>query len=91
VWPYGVEVAAPLLDQHLGLPERVEHLAVQQLVPELAVEALHVAVLPRAAGLDVGGLGADAGDPAPHLLGDELGAVVRPDVGWHSAQDEEIG
>ena len=31
----GVEVPAPLLDQHLGLSERVEHLAVQQLVPEL--------------------------------------------------------
>src|SRR3712207_9537330 len=52
---YGIVVQAPLLDQHLGLSERAEHLAVQQLVPELAVEALHAAVLPGAAGLDGGG------------------------------------
>jgi hypothetical protein len=38
-------VPAPLLDQHLGFPDRVEHLAVQQLVAQLAVEAFHVAVL----------------------------------------------
>ena len=35
MWPYGVEVLAPLLDQHLGLLERVEYLAIQQLVAEL--------------------------------------------------------
>jgi hypothetical protein len=32
-----------------GFFERFEHLAVQQLIPELAVEGLHIAVLPRAA------------------------------------------
>jgi hypothetical protein len=32
VRPDGVEVLAPLLDQHLRLAEGVEHLAVQQLV-----------------------------------------------------------
>ena len=32
---YGIVVLAPLLDQHLRLSERVEHFAVQQLVPEL--------------------------------------------------------
>jgi hypothetical protein len=33
VRPYGVEVLAPLLDQHLVLPESVEHLTIQQLIP----------------------------------------------------------
>jgi hypothetical protein len=35
VWPDAVVVAAPSLDQHLGLLEAVEDLAVEELVPEL--------------------------------------------------------
>ena len=45
----GIVLAPPLLNQHGRLRQRVEDLPVQQLVPELAVEALVVAVLPRAA------------------------------------------
>ena len=45
----GIVLAPPLLDQHGRLRQRAEDLPVQQLVPELAVEALVVAVLPRAA------------------------------------------
>jgi hypothetical protein len=41
----GVVVSPPALDHDPGLLERVEHLAVEQLVAELAVEALAVAVL----------------------------------------------
>ena len=33
----------PALDQHLGLGQRVEHLCVEEFVPQLAVETLHVA------------------------------------------------
>ena len=36
---------APLLDDDLGFPKAVEDLAVQEFVPELAVEGLAVAVL----------------------------------------------
>ena len=67
---------APGLDDDLGLGEAVEDFAVEQLVAELGVEALAVAVLPRAARFDVGGLRADGGDPVPHCRGDKLGAVV---------------
>src|SRR3712207_8204638 len=35
MWPNGVVVLAPALDQHLRLGERVEHFAVQQLIPEV--------------------------------------------------------
>jgi len=42
----------PAFDHHLGLPERIEEFPVQQLIPELPVEALHVAVLPGRAGLN---------------------------------------
>jgi hypothetical protein len=41
----GIVVPAPLLDQDLGLDERVEHLHVEQFVTQLAVEALVVAIL----------------------------------------------
>jgi hypothetical protein len=51
----GVEVTPPSLDHHLGFGQAEEHLAVEQFVSQLAVEALAVAILPRAAGLDVGG------------------------------------
>ena len=50
--PDGVVVIAPSLDQHLRLRQIVEDFPIQQLVPELTVEALVVAVLPRRAGLD---------------------------------------
>ena len=36
------------------------------------IEALDIPVLPRAAGFDVGGLGADCGNPLLHRLGHEL-------------------
>src|SRR5262245_56436265 len=36
--------------------------------------------IPRAARLDVGGLGTDNRDPVLHCLGEELRSVVGPDV-----------
>jgi hypothetical protein len=42
----GAVMAAPSLDQDLGLAQCLEDLAVQQLVAETGVEALTVSVLP---------------------------------------------
>lgn len=42
----GVVVAAPSLDDDLRLGEAVKDLTVEQLIAELGVEALTVAVLP---------------------------------------------
>jgi hypothetical protein len=89
--PNRVVVASPALDDDLGLAQSVEDLAVEQLIAKAGVEALDVAVLPRAAALDVGGLGTDSGDPFLHCLGDELGSVVGSDVSGDTPQDEEIG
>src|SRR5216684_2956992 len=75
----------------LGLAQSVENLAVEQLIAKAGVEALDVAVLPRAAPLDVGGLGTDSRDPVLHCLGDELRSVVGPDVNGNAPQDEEVG
>ena len=86
----GVVVPPPGFDDDPRLGEAVEDLAVEELVAELRVEALAGAVLPRAARLDEGGLRPDGRDPLPHRLGDELGAVVRPDVARHAAEDEEV-
>lgn len=49
-----------------------EYLAIEQFVAELAIEALAVAVLPRAAGLDIGRPRSDGGDPVAQRLGNEL-------------------
>jgi len=64
---YGVEVRPPLLDQDADFSQRVEHFHVEQLVPQLAGAAFDVAVLLKAARLDVGRLGAQAADLALHV------------------------
>lgn len=76
----GVVVAAPPLNEDLRLGQRVERLGVEQFVPELVIEALHVAVLPGTAGLDERRLRAHSGDPALHGGGGELGVIVGPHV-----------
>jgi hypothetical protein len=47
MWALCVVVDAPVLDDHLGLSEAVEDLAIEAFIPELAIEGLAVAVLPR--------------------------------------------
>ena len=64
-----VVVVAPLLDEDLGLLQAVEDFAIEQLVPQLAVEAFAIAVLPGAAGLDVERLGTNTCQPAAYNLG----------------------
>ena len=80
MWPAGVELLAPHLQHHLGFLERVEDLAVEQFVSELAVERFTVAVLPGTAGHDVERLAAYALEPGPEVLRDHLRAVVGADV-----------
>ena len=74
--PQAVVETPPVGDQDLRLLEGVEDLAVQELISELAVERLHIAVLPGRAGLDEQGGDPELGEPASHCCGDELGAVI---------------
>src|SRR5690606_37881275 len=90
VWPLGVVVSPPGFDDDLGLGEAVEDLTVKQFVAELRVEALAVAVLPRASWFDERCLCADGYDPLPYSLGDELRAVVGTDMAGHTTQDEQV-
>jgi len=48
------------------------------------VEALHVAVLPRAAGLDIDRLDPILREPLLNRLRDELAPVVASQIGWGS-------
>ena len=64
----GVVVVAPLLDEDPGFLEAAEDLPVEKFVPQLAVEAFAIAVLPGASRLDVQGLRAHASQPLAHDL-----------------------
>src|SRR5215207_6051813 len=52
-----VVVSAPALDHDLRLLQRVEDLAIQQLVAKPGIEAFHIAVFPGRAPLNVRRLG----------------------------------
>ena len=83
--PHRVVVPPPTLDEHLGLQERVELLSGQELVAEPAVEALAVAVLPRAAWFDEQGFHANLGEPLTHLLGRKLRTAGTDAQRWSAA------
>ena len=44
MWSHVVVLSEPLIDDDLGLLEGLEDLAVEQLVPEVGIESLSVAV-----------------------------------------------
>src|SRR4028118_1243680 len=50
--PDRIEVPSPALDDDLSLPQGVEDLPIQQLVPEARVETLDETILPRRAARD---------------------------------------
>ena len=70
----------PDLRQHLCLLQRRENLPVEEFVPEFAVEAFDVAVLPRTPRLDEQRLDSQPREPFPDGFGGELGPVIRSDV-----------
>ena len=70
----------PVGDDDAGLGERVELLAVEALIPEAGVVALDDPVLPGRAGVDGDGLDAVGSHELLDGLGDELRAIVGPDV-----------
>jgi hypothetical protein len=52
VQPHGLIVLSSPFDDGLGLPESVEELAIQELILQLHVTGLAVAILPVVSGLD---------------------------------------
>ena len=88
--PDRVVVLSPAFDDDPGFLQRAEDLAVKQFIAKLRVEALTIAVLPRAAGLDIGRPGPDRSDPFLDGFGTELRAIVRTYVIWNATQDELV-
>ena len=88
--PHGVVVTPPAFDYDLGLVERVEDFAIEQLIAQTRIEGLDEAVLPRAARRNVGGFRPDSGNPFLHGLGDELRAIVGTNVLRDATQNKEI-
>jgi hypothetical protein len=89
--PHLVVLSAPALDEDLGLQQGVKALPVEALVAQLAVEGLHIAVLPRTAGRDEEGRDAHTVEPLADDGGGELGAVIGAQVDWRAPLDEELG
>ena len=71
-------IASDPLRGHLAnLAERFEHIAVEHLLSIRSIEAFHVAVLHRAAGLDEPSFDAVTPRPLFELVTDEFGAVIE--------------
>ena len=75
-----VVVSPPALGQDSGLFATAKPLQAQALVAKLVVEALVGRILPRFAGVDVGGVDVGANQPLQDRPGDKLGPVVRTQV-----------
>ena len=90
MWTHGVVVAPPVFDHDLGLLQCVEDFTIEQLVTQLAVEALAIAILPRTTRLDVSGPGSDRGDPFPKSNGNKLRAVVGAYVSRNAPRDKQF-
>src|SRR5271154_6017773 len=88
--PLRVVFHAPLFDHDLRLLQRIEDFPVQAFIPQLSVEALAVAVLPRTSRLDVQRPGTNLCQPLPELLRHELGAVVRADIFRDSSEQHHV-
>ena len=88
--PFRVAMALPCIDQDPGLTQRREALAVAQFVPEPGVEAPGLAVLPRGARLDAGGIRSNRSDPGLDVAG-QTGPLSRPDEAGYAAAREQLG
>ncbi len=87
----GIVQPSPLLDEYDGLVQGVEDLTVQELVPQLAVEALVVAVLPWTARFDEQRLHTESGQPPSDQLRGELRPIVRAQMLGRTVPSEEMG
>jgi len=90
VWPPVVVVHPPLVENDSGLRQAQEQLSVEQLVPKPAVEALHVAVFPRARLLDVERANARPRQPFLDLFGNELRPVIAAQMLRCTSHSEQV-
>jgi len=89
MWPHRVVVSPPAIDQDLRFTKCVKDLTVEQLVTQLAVEALNKPVLPRTPRLDVQCRHPHIAQPVSDRFGCKLSTVVRADVLWDTSRCHE--
>ena len=80
----------PAMSHQLGLPDTIEAVAVEHLLPERPVEPFHVAVLVRLALLDEMNLYPRFTSPFLKRVGNELQAVVNPDPGGFTPPGDQL-
>ena len=86
-----VVALAPVIDDDARLQQRLEDLAVEDLVAQGPVEPLHERVLLRAALLDEGDRDSLLGQPVDQRAGDELPPIVRTqDLGFASLPEQAL-
>ena len=76
MWSDLIGLHAPGRDHHPRLAQRIKQIARKALSAELVMEALDVAVLPRAARIDVEGFDARFSQPRLKGLSYEFGTVI---------------
>jgi hypothetical protein len=75
-----IELHAPGRDHHPRLAQRIKQLASKALSAELVMEALDIAVLPRATRIDVEGFDTRFSQPRLKGLSNEFGTVITANV-----------
>ena len=72
--------APPAFDEHFGFPTRLEDLAIEQFVSQLAVETLDIAIFPRTSRFDEQRLDTHPSEPFSDRPGRTLRSVIGPEV-----------
>ena len=80
----------PLLNDDACFLHGRELFAVQAFVSELAIKALHVTILPRAAWLDVRRAYIDRFKELTHSTCNEFRAIVASNELWNSSDREQV-
>ena len=88
--PDRVVLLPPVLNHNLGFLQAREYFSVQHLISELAIEALIIPVLPRAAGFNEQRLHPNMPQPLPHHPSRELWPVVGADMLRYPVADKQL-
>lgn len=81
----------PAADRDARISQSVEDLPVQQLVPELAVEAIVAIILPWRSGFDLERLHTDPTQPVAHSMGGKVRAAVPAEMIGQTMAPEQPG
>lgn len=90
MWPPDVVMCSPAFDEDLCFSQRIEEHSVKQRDLEPSIEGSDIAVLQRAALLDIGDLGTNGCNAITNRVGNKLETIVAVHERRWSAQDELV-